>query len=363
MKQPIKTKKGKVISPNVAKVLAPPILIAGIFLAFGKSSNAAEEVASGWEILNNISEENIEEVPENEKMVSDMLENNYVLETNEIEIEENQVPDIMITQTTCVEVKQKENMKKREETDILFGAIIDKYTNCYGIPNCIGKAIITQERPNDSLENLGQLTRNICGEKIVIPLLGSDEGNLEKIYIVRDEPKRSNYDSESSYREQLNKYKNQLKESKELSLEGYQIYSFQEIMNHSELNIHISMAYLAHCIYKCDINISQGIRAYNGGYTKAKKASDKDIADGKIDVGDPYYNEHVYAYLYEDELNSIVWNLKNVSLLTENEKKEMTQEQMLEKEKEITKNTPVIVIDMNFSCVKELNYEENGHHL
>ncbi len=361
-KRKIIAKKGKLTAKKNAKILVLPLLMAGLFLAKSNITDAAtQNLNEGQEILDTLPEENFDNQTTNEIIVSDLMENDT------LEIEENLImkesPSIMITQTTCVEVVEKEDMRKREETDALFGTMIDTYTTRYGIPNCLGKALISQERPNDSFENLGQLTRNICGEKIIIPLFGENEMGLEKIYVIRDQPNRNNYSSEASYREQLDKYKTQLETSQKLAQEGFQIYSFPELLNNQELNIHISMAYLAHCIYKCDTNISQGIRSYNSGYTSAKKASDEEIANGKIEIGDQYYNKHVYEYLYSYELNEMIWSFKNIPILTEEEKRELTPEQIIQIEKDRSTNAPLIIVNMGFSNVKELSYEENGYHL
>lgn len=355
----LKTKKGKVIAPNIMKILAPPLIVAGALSIAHLSTNHNEMLNSEIEVLD----------PEEEATnlvgidMKNWIEDSMEKQKN-LEISEPVFQNLIITQTTCVEVLQQENMIKREQTDALFGEMIDAYASHYGIPNSIGKALISQERPNDTYENLGQLTRNICGEKIILPVMDQTSNELEKIYIVREEPNKENYKTEASYKEQLDKYKNQLEESKKLKEEGYQIYSFQEIIENPEMNIHIAMAYLAHCVYKCDMNITQGIRAYNSGYTAARKASDEEIANGKIEIGDAEYNKHVFSHLYADEINDMVWRLKSVPKLTESEKRTMTKEQIQKKEIEMAKNTPMIVVNVEFSRIKELYYEEeNGYHL
>ena len=319
-KKKLKTKKGKVIAPNVMKILAPPLIIAGAIITASKSKNSTNDILNSEIEVLNLEEDstNLVGIDMNEFV------NNSLEEQSNIGNSELVISNMFITQTTCVEVAQRDNMIKREETDALFGTIIDNYSSRYGIPNSIGKALITQERANDSYENIGQLTRNICGEKIILPIMNQNSNQLEKIYIVRDEPNKENYDTDTSYKEQLDKYKNQLEESKKLSAEGYEIYHFKDIINNPEINIHISMAYLAHCVYKCDMNISQGIRAYNSGYTSARKASDSEIANGKVEIGDSEYNKHVFSHLYSDELNNMVWHLKSVPRLNESEKRTMT---------------------------------------
>ncbi len=337
-KKKLKTKKGKIISPNARKILAPAVISLGIgFSALTLTRTITEKQNS------NLTIETLEEF--------ELEKSKFAIPKKE---EENQTTaDPQITefciQDTNVMVKPKENLQKRIETDTVLGTEICYYANRYGIPKSIAAALITQERPDDIFENVGQLTRNICGEKINIPIICKSEEEYinriqeEKIYIVRDMPERESFEEISSYKAALKRYQEQLEESKELETQGYNIYYFADLMKNNNQNIHIAMAYLAYCTYKCDLNVHQGIRAYNGGYSLSKKASDDDLVRGTLEIGDPYYNEHVFAYLYPEEIEDIIWKLQDP------ETKEF------------------IAVSMGFNNIIEMSEqnakEENGHHL
>lgn len=346
-KHKLKTKKGKIISKNVKQVLAPPLitLVLGIaFLSTLKTNKENKETII----------ESLEESKEFQNALLDMnqisiLEPSY-LENAEID-EKYLIPKECIVQATNVEIVLKEDMSKRIETDQLFGTEINYYATRYGVPVSLASALITQERPSKGLENIGQLTRKICGEKYQVPIInGTDEEinnnkTIEKFYIVRDEPQRDNFESAESYKKELERYQNQLLESRELEKAGYQIFYFENLLIDTTQNIHISMAYLAHSVYGCNMNVHQGTRAYNCGISSAKKATDEDLQNGTIQIGDPFYNRNVLSYLYPEELEHIVWTLRTNDL----------------------DENSLLSVTMEFNNIKDRNYDyatkENGPHL
>lgn len=353
-KHKIKTKKGKIISRNVRRVLLPPLLSLGIGVAFLSTLKNHEE-SKKQEITIDI----LEESEEYQEAIQEQLEVNNqnipeqpILEEQTIEeVSEEQMETNLQIQSTEVAVELKSNMSKRLETDNILGADIKTFSERYGIPTALASALITQERPSVGFENVGQLTRKICGEKYIVPIINKNVDDLEnnrtedKIYIVRDEPNKENFESLDSYKKELEKYQNQLKESKELESQGYQIFYFENLLNNPTQNIHVAMAYLAHSVYGCNLNVHQGTRAYNCGISSAKKASDLDLVRGEISIGDPFYNQNVLSYLYPEELDTIVWHLKDKN----------------------TSDDKIISIAMEFKNVKDWNYdyvkEENGPRL
>lgn len=360
-KKNIRTRKGKIISPNAKIIFASVLMGAGLATAAWSLHGSSAEELPKIEI-------EVEEIP-----LKPEIEAKNTNEKDKIQVQEETIskpeeaisprePDVIISENTVVEVAQRENMAKREETDALFGSIINIYTSRYGIPNAIGCALITQERPNSNNINVGQLTRNICGEKMQIPTFDAENqvNGIEKIYVVREMPQKENFEQEESYKKELDRYKKQLEESKKLSEEGYSIYDYQTVIQNPEMCIHISMAYLAHCVYQCDMNVSQGIRGYNGGYPIAKMASDLEISKGSVTDGDAYYNEHVYSYLYYDELENLKWHLASLNTLKNNEN--WSNEERVQKEKEQAMSAPIIEIHFTFLNVRGLNYEEENAH-
>lgn len=356
----IKTKRGRVSSLNAAKILIPAAIISlGTIIGVAKYVSTPANEIEVLEITPEDIPEEIEELDVNE-ITKVVMRNNIAKK----EVDQSLIQDeIVISQTTNVVVSPKEDLSKREETDRLYGSYITKYTTRYGIATSLGSALITQERPNNSNENIGQLTRNICGERIVIPII-DDKNNegLEKIYVIRDIPDKNNFEEEEAYREALDTYKSQLEEGKKLATKGYQIYKFEDLMTNTEANIHISMAWLTYSIYKCDTNINQGVRGYNGGYNAAKVATDEEIANGKITIGDAFYNEHVFSYLYPDEIEGLECYFKSVPYLSEEEKASMTEEEIIRKQNELAKSASVIKVSINFAQVRILNNEEEATH-
>ena len=95
------------------------------------------------------------------------------------------------------------------------------------------------------------------------------------------------------------------------------------------------------------MNVHKGLRAYNCGASVTKDATDEMLVNGKIELGDPFYNQHVFAYLRKEELKTLEWKLHDPSV-------------------KLT-NPQFISIYMQFNNIKELenenNEKENGHHL
>lgn len=344
----LKTRKGKIISQNAKKILVPPLMTLSIGLAFLGAINKQEKVKT----KNEITIETLQDKESMNTIINLKIPNfNSMINSKLPETTKSEPTPTMISQLTNVEVESKTNMIKRMETDNLFGQSIQYYATRYGIPTSLASALITQERPDIGMENIGQLTRKICGEKYQVPIIIPTESekydgiSSEKIFIVRDEPIKENFENPDSYRKELERYQNQLIKSQELEKEGYHIFYFGDLMNDPAQNIHISMAYLAHSVYGCNLNVHLGTRAYNSGIASAKNATDEDLVNGNIEIGDPFYNKNVLSYLYPEELTNVVWTLKNIN----------SEEQEL------------IAIAMNFNNIKDRNYEyasqEDGPHL
>lgn len=347
-----KSRKGKIISPNAKIILAP--LAAFIVLIVIPGFRKKDEPTYYSATPNNQMESLLEQATTIPKKIQDREVVISIHSEVPILEEKMNLEPSMLIQETFVEVSQKENMSKRLETDTLLGPTIDYYATRYGIPNAIGRSLITQERPIDSFENVAQLTRKVCDEKMCIPIIEKTPEDIalgreiDKIYIVRDMPLEGNFETPEDYQQALIQYQEQLKTAIELEKEGYQILKYEEVIQNQNSCIQISMAYLIHCVYKCNENVNQGIRGYNGGYTLSKKATDEVIANGLLDKGDPFYNAKVFSYLYEEELDTIFWKVKNVTTLSEEE----------------LKNAEIITIKLQFNNVRNAKDEkETGHYL
>lgn len=346
----IQSKKGKIISANANIILAPALMTLALSIIMGFPKR--EE--SNYSIMPNMKIEMVDQSLTtshsklNRKAIASMPAKMPIV-GEKIELESS-----VTIQETIVEVLQKKDMSKRLETDTLFGQSIDYYASRYGIPSAIGKSIITQERSNQIHENIGQLTRNICGEKFLIPIIEKNSNDLElgremdKLYVVRDLPMEESFENSKDYQQALYTYQSQLKEAIELEQKGYQIFKYEEVIQNPNLCIQIAMANLSHCVYKCKGNVNQAIRAYNGGYGLSVTATDEEIANGLLEIGDPFYNAHVFSHLFEEELDNILWKIKKVNTLRDEE----------------LSNVDIITIKLQFNNVKEVNNEkENGYHI
>ncbi len=278
-------------------------------------------------------------------IVTEQETTNVEKQTNKEQEERPVINDVNVLK---YKIEQSNRMGKRAETHEKYGIWIDKYTTRIGIPNCIGEALITQERHDTDLLNIGQLTRQICGEEIIIPIINKTEMDrvnhreVEKVFVVRDKPDRNNYESENSYQKQLEIYKNQLETSKNLAKEGYEIIYFENLLGEQNIenNIRVSMLWFAHCIYHCQNKPNNGLRGYNSGYTSVRNASDDDIMNG-ISGGknsDVWYNYNVYQFLYPEEAENVTYTLcpfpDNWMYMSKSEKNRYLQEEI--------QNTPLL---------------------
>lgn len=337
-----KTKCGTMLVKTGAIIFTSGVLAVAAIL-FGSSQRAEKNEPISISIENIEDIESIVKTNENIKNTKTSNETSITKEIRENSVSEIQ-PEILV-QTVEIGFTQQPTMVKREETDQLFHEDIEFYSKRYGVPYAIASALFSQERANNDFGNIGRITKNVCGEKIVVPIIQKSESDIQenreedKMYIILDEPVRSSYENDEEYKLALEKYKMQLETSKTLKEEGYKIYTYSEIKSDYHKNINVSLAYLVHGVYKCDMNCNKGLRAYNGGYTIVNKSSELDITNGTIEIGDPLYNQHVFSYLYPDEL-SLTWKLKDFK----------------------TKEEVLIIMDIQ-NTMEVINEQENGHNL
>jgi len=382
----VKTRKGRIRTKKIAQILAPAIVIVGVLgtsFLFSKrnteaSNKAAIETVVETNDLNDFQQIKIT-IDLSEKDTKDQIDQEQIeqsLDTYTSEIE-NKSEIKYITQTIKNDISSSQWLEKREETETLFGQEITSICDRFGLSKAVVSSLLTQERESNSEKkyiNIGQLTRSICNEPMVLPIIKYSKEDLvqhqevDKIYVVRDEPNRATFQNEADYKIELEKYKNQLQRSKELKNQGYRIFYFQDLMKPENYrdNIYVSLAYLTHCIYQCDLDINKGICAYNSGYGTAMKYNNDEIMNGSVKVGDAFYNQHVYSYILPEEYNDLTWYFKEVPdfKLTEEERQNLTKEEQQRKKIEAIHNAPIITIQQDFPKMKEKYYEkENGHSL
>ena len=371
-----KTKKGKInlkYIPEIATLFALCLVIwnEANHLTLNSNEYQIEQQLPNPEKDLNIENNTIQIIIENENTIQSKIEKSQIPISPQLASSEI---DTSLIQIIPFEIIQSEEMQSRKMTQELYGTIIEEYAQKYGLcPNLI-EALITQERHKKILDNPGQLTREICGEEIIIPIIKKSEQEMQeskevdKIYIVRDEPIRENFDNEQEYIKQLNRYKNQLEKSKELASKGYEIVHFVNLKgeNNTHENIRISIIWLAHCIYKCDCQINKGVFAYNQGYPEARNANDKEIMNGLAGKtnADIWYNYNVFRFLTKEEATKMNFLLKpfpeNWLYLSESEQKEYIDHLSQIPSQNITLSLPIFQENLEENYTYE---KENGHSL
>lgn len=333
--QKMKSKKGTMHGKMTAMIFASGVMAAILISSLSqKQENTQTAISTVIDVL----EEN--------QMPIELLENRE----NDLKIEINEQYNMDIQpkitfQNIKISFQPESTMQRREMIEKPYGEEIKEVSERYGIPYAIAIALFSRESYEDLL-NLGSLTSGVCKEQIVASIIKKEEEDIQqnreedKIFIIQDEPKETSFKNYNDYIKALKDYKEQIETGKQLQKEGYEIYNFKDVISNPKLNIQISLAYLAHCIYKCDMDCNKGIRAYNGGYTTVRTLSDEDIANGVYETGDPFYNQHVYAYLYPEEQQMLSWTLRDPTT-----KKEMS-----------------IIMNIQ-NTMEKTNEQENGYSL
>lgn len=357
-KRKFKTKKGKILSLRHSRLLATISICFSLAISLGTIKKYAD-IHDEYQM--------IEILEENENYSDDILPPEIFISTNQ-----NQKENLKITQNNIkidLEIQQSSRISKRRETDELYDDTITFYSKRWGIPKELLSALITQERDEKTQNNPGQLTRNICGEKIILPIINKSQEDLQnekevdKIYVVREEPKCENYQDEQKYLKQLEIYKEQLEIAKILKEKGYSIVSFSDLLgeNNAEKNIAIATAYIAHCNYELN-NPILGTFAYNAGYTLTKQAKIDDVMNGMIglEYTDKKYLQHVFRFLYPNEAANLQFISKKLPE-NWNEMDSIQRENFLsEKNEEIELN----ITNITLTQFKEYQYaEEIGNNI
>ena len=358
-----KTKRGKIKSNIIRIILGSTMVITAATLIFKNNHSDHNKspiaVSTQLETLEVNNEMPSLEIQEDQKII--LTTTAYPKETvEEISMSEIEEDTLEID----FEINQSSRFKKRIETDQLYGEIIRKDEKRWGIAKGLLSALITQERHDSIPNNPGQLTRMICGEKIILPIIEKSEQDIaekkevDKIYIIREEPKRENYNNEKSYYEQLEIYQTQLKKSKELQQEGYEIISFPELLDEKniEQNIRISAAFLTYYNYKLN-DPMLSTYAYNAGLTRAKNVDNiYDVLNGSIssENTDKLYLTHVYRFLKKEEAQNLQFIMKpfpsNFNTMSYDERVFYMNEEI--------KNTPLNITNISLINFREYTNEE-----
>lgn len=217
--------------------------------------------------------------------------------------------------------------EKRKRTEEKYGKIISYYAKRRGIDESLLIDLFTRERyneidiiPESKLENMekiyenqnidtsekikenvGQLTRAICGEKIISPIFQNGKiVGYDKIFVLPPSYDKYNIEDlkdvlEKEIFEEEDRKK--LQEAYKLMQEkDWQIYKRKDAFYEIENNINIATAYLSYLINKKQ-DLIKGVMSYNAGYTSVPDNISYDkILNGDIKAFDPYYITKILQY-------------------------------------------------------------------
>ncbi len=318
---PVKVKSRKGILKSTR---ARSILLGAAALAIMSSTTMKENVnnqaehnvyAQEMEVLSDLvaPTENFEDIvvineapPTEEVLVSEPEKEPFVSQQKNTLVEED-----VISLVKPISDMDELGFEKKDATILEFGNSISYYGNRYGIDSSLLVALFTQERSNDrsssGYNNVGQLTESICGEKIEAPVFES--GNLigvDKLYVLPscyDSYPLEDLSSMQTFPSFTANEQEKIQQAVKLQQEGYMIYRLKDVKENSELNIRVSVAYLAYLI-NMKHDVIKGVASYNMGYPSINSSvSREDILSGELSLaGDPNYLNHIFRYLSDEEL-------------------------------------------------------------
>lgn len=314
----IKTKKG--IVKNGKKVL---LVCAGMLLIAMYQNNKAQE--KDPLTISTVKENSFEiEIPRN----LDHVVNELSYETEIEPIEEEKIVEETIPVNIEVVPTDYLGFEKRRLTEEKYGEATRYYAERRGLDAELVLNLFTRERYGERdkvrqtdleeigykifdknkenveekmKQNIGQLTRAVCGEVITAPVF--ENGILvgqDKIYILPpcydpyniEDLKTLCVDERFSKKEQ-----EMLLKAVELQTRGNcQIFKRKDAFYNVENNINVSTAYLSYVINKKH-DLIRGVMSYNAGYGSVPDDMDyESILNGSIEAFDPYYIPKILQY-------------------------------------------------------------------
>jgi len=314
----IKTKKGKM--KNGKKFL---FVCAGVLLIAMYQNNKTEKKE---EVV-------IEETMEKEDIVipasnldTVVQELNYPVETKETRGIQNNNAVISVN----IEVTPTDYLgyEKRLATEEKYGELTEYYAKRRGLDKELVISLFTRERYGEKdkvrqrdleeigykifdrntvnveekmKENVGQLTRAICGELIISPVF--QDGVLvgeDKIYVLPpcfDNYKIEDLNTLCTDERFTETERNILKKGAELQASGNcQILKRKDAFYNVENNINVATAYLSYLINKKQ-DLIRGVMSYNAGYGSVPNDLDyESIFNGSVEAYDPYYIPKILQY-------------------------------------------------------------------
>lgn len=298
----MKSKKGKLRSKNSKRILtkiAMMATVAGIGAAVHLTSSSNERVT-----VSQVTTEYTSAVPEKQTIP-------YTIVIEQEKPKENNLEENTITLFKKIAFTDTLGYEKKQETIQEFGDFIEEYSKRYGLDFNLTVALLTQERATDindpSYNNIGQITKAICGEKISAPVFEKNTLiSYDKIYVLPgcyDNYPLKDLETMGNFPAFTKEEQQKIQQAIKLKKEGYEIYRLTDVKNEVSLNIKISCAYLSYLINKQQ-NLVKGLASYNMGYTRInEKVSEEEILRGQVtEADDPNYLNNIFRYLTKEEL-------------------------------------------------------------
>ena len=298
----MKSKKGKLRSKNSKRILTKIAMIATV-----AGIGAAVHLTSSLNEKNTVSQvptEYTSEVPEKQT-----IPHTVVIEQEKPK--EDKIENRTINIFQEINYTDVFGYEKKQETIQEFGDFIEEYSKRYGLDFNLTVALLTQERATDindpSYNNIGQITKAICGEKISAPVFEKNTLiSYDKIYVLPgcyDNYPLKDLETMGNFPAFTKEEQQKIQEAIKLKKEGYEIYRLTDVKNEVSLNIKISCACLAYLINKQN-NLVKGVASYNMGYGRINEnVTEEEILRGQIlEADDPNYLNNIFRYLTKEEL-------------------------------------------------------------
>lgn len=296
----LQSKKGKLRALNAKKILIALALATGVNVVNPNVKVSEEPILKEAHLEIN--------QPKIDMSRSISIDNNE--KTNLAEEKNNFYLNNEIIDVSNIGFKNELGMQKKELTKEYFGDLITTYANRYGIDSNLLMALFTQERSNDINDNnVGQLTRAICGEKIIAPVFQDGKKVSEdKIFVLPacyDNYPLDDLETMGNFPSFSEKDQQTIQSAIILAKNGYSIYRLKDVKSNKELNIKTAVAYLSYLINMKN-NLIKGVASYNMGYTRIDKSvSQEMIMNGEVkEADDPNYLINIFEYLSEEERNN-----------------------------------------------------------
>jgi len=342
----IKSKKGKMLTGKKILFVCAGILLLSVY----QNSKANEKETF-----------QVEETLEDKQNVNVETKKEEIIIENNIELPKQNIVSVEIEVTPTDYL----GFKKRQRTEEKYGSITKYYANRRGLDEKLVLNLFTRERYNDydkvkeqtledigyqifdkntvnveekMKENIGQLTRAICGEEIIAPVfLNGKVVGQDKLFVLPpcyDSYEINDLEVMCEKEEFTEQERNILKRAVELKKKGdWHILKRKDAFYNTEENINVATAYLSYIINKKQ-DLIRGVMSYNAGYGSVPNDLDyESIFNGSVEAFDPYYIPKILQYAtFKDGIYECTMQFQNGETITYQFHNTLKLEETYEKE-------------------------------